>query len=44
MGVDYVPDEAVVMAAVSCARVHGDTNEVILVALCDVWLTLLSKT
>lgn len=44
MGVDNVPDEAVVMAAICCARVHSDANEVILIALCDLCFTLLSKT
>lgn len=44
MRVDNVSDEAVVMAAVRCARVHCDADEVVLIALCDLCLTLFSKT
>lgn len=43
VGVDDVPDEAVVMAAVGCPRVHGDTDEIVLIALCDLRFSLLSK-
>lgn len=42
--IDDVPDETVVMATVCRARVHCDTNEVILIAPSDLWLTLFPKT
>lgn len=42
--VDDVSDETVVMAAVCCARVHCDADEVVLVALRDLRLALFPKT
>lgn len=42
--VDDVSDETVVMAAVCCARVHRDADEVVLVALRDLRLALFPKT
>ena len=42
--VDDVSDEAVVMAAVCCARVDRDSDEVVLVALRDFCLSFFPKT